>query len=323
MSYHRWIAAFAAMALSACVLDVGSWTRTDPLQEKTVLGSSGPKLAMLEIDGLISSSPDSSPFGFARPSMLQRTREALDLAREDSSVRGLLLRVRSPGGTVSASETIYHEIAKWKEETGRPVVAYFQGLATSGGYYVAMAADEIVAHPTSVTGSIGVIMPGFNIAGLMERFGVEDQTFTSGAFKDSGSPLRPMRPDERAYLDTVVMALHGRFREVVLLGRPGLDEEAVTKLADGRIFTGGQALDVGLVDQVGHLDSAVDALQLRAGLSESRLVIYHRPGEFRNNVFTKGTKTPVQVIDIDVLSLDLQRLEPGFYYLWPLAVRDR
>ena len=102
-----------------------------------------------------------------------------------------------------------------------------------------MAADEIVAHPTSVTGSIGVIMPGINVAGLMERFGIEDQTFTSGAFKDSGSPLRPMRPDERSYLDTVIKALYGRFLEVVRVGRPGLDDEAIAKLADGRIFTGG------------------------------------------------------------------------------------
>jgi protease-4 len=323
MKHHRWLAALAALSLSACVFDFGSFSRTDPLQEKTVLGEDGVKLAMIEIDGLITSRPDSSPFGFARPSPVARVREALDLAKEDSKVAGLILRVRSPGGTVSASETIYHMLNTWKEETGRPVVAYFQGLATSGGYYVAMAADEIVAHPTSVTGSIGVIMPGINLAGLMERFGVQDQTFTSGAFKDSGSPLRPMRPDERAYLDAVVAALYDRFREVVGIGRPGLDDEAIAKLADGRIFTGGQALEVGLVDRVGHLDVAVAALEQRVGATQSRVVIYHRPGEFRTNVYTRGQSAPLQVVNVDVLSLDLQQLEAGFYYLWPLATRGR
>jgi protease-4 len=123
-------------------------------------------------------------------------------------VVALLLRVNSPGGTVSASETLYHELERWKERSGKPVVAYLQGLATSGGYYVAMSADEVVAHPTAITGSIGVVMLGINVSGLMERFGVEDQTFTSGDFKDAGSALRPMRPEERAYFDEVIGDLH-------------------------------------------------------------------------------------------------------------------
>ena len=309
-----------AAALTGCVIDFGSLTRTRPLEEKVVLGESGPKIAMIEVDGMITESPRSSPLGVTRPSLVARTREALDLARDDDDVVALLLRVNSPGGTVSASETLYHELERWKERSGKPVMAYLQGLATSGGYYVAMSADEVVAHPTAITGSIGVIMVGINVSGLMERFGVADQTFTSGEFKDAGSPLRPMRPEERAYFDEVIGDLHVRFRDVVVFGRPGLSPEAIELLADGRIFTARQALDVGLVDHIGHLDDAVKRLEERLGIRESRVVVYHRPAEYRENVYTKAGVAPVQIVDIDLFPLALRRLEPGFYYLWSSAV---
>lgn len=314
---QRSLVALSLLALAGCVFDFGSFTRTQPLESKVVLGDSGPKLAMVELNGVISDSERSSPFGITKPSMVARTREALDRATDDD-VAGLLVRINSPGGTVTASETLHHEVLRWKEQTGKPVVAYFQGLATSGGYYVAMASDEIVAHPVAVTGSIGVIIPGVNVSGLLNRFGVTDQTFTSGPYKDTGSPLREMRPDEREYLQAVVADLYDRFREVVALGRPKLTSAQIAPLADGRIFTARQALENGLVDSIGHLEEAVAALEQRAGIEESRLVVYHRPGEFRDNIYVRSG--PTVNIDVDVLSLDAKRLEPGFYYLWPPAV---
>jgi len=313
-------AAVLALLLGGCFFDLGSFGRTGPLEEKLVMGSSGPKIAMLDFEGVITESVERSPFGSAKPSLVSTTREALDHASADSSVAGLLLRIRSPGGTVSASETLYYQIERWKEETGKPVVAYFQGLAASGGYYIAMSADEVVSHPTAITGSIGVVMSGVNVSGLMERFGIADQTFTSGAFKDAGSPLRPMRPGERAYFDAVIDDLYARFKEVVVAGRPELTPEAIAPLADGRIFTARQALDHGLVDSIGHIDAAVEALEKRIGADSSRVVVYHRPGEFRDNVYTRSGAPPVQVVDIDVLSIERRQLEPGFYYLWPPAL---
>lgn len=308
------------LALAGCVLDLGSFTRTSPLEEKVVLGTGGPKIAILDIQGLISESGRSSPLGVSRPSLVASAREALDLAAEDGDVAALLVRVQSPGGTVSASETLHHEIMLWKRETGRPVVAYLQGLATSGGYYVAMAADEVIAHPTSVTGSIGVVMLGINVSGLMERFGVEDQTLTSGRFKDTGSPLRPMRLEERAHLETVIDDLHSRFREVIAKGRPDLSEEAVDEVADGRIFTARQALEVGLVDRIGHLEEAASQVEERIGATQSRLVIYSRPGEYRETVYSTPPAAPEPLVDIDPL-LTLGASEPGFYYVWPPALR--
>ena len=318
---ERVAAIAAAIALTGCVLDVGSFARTEPLEERVVFGDGGPKIAMLEISGMISSGErSSSPLGIPRPSLVARSQEVLNIASEDDDVIALLVRVNSPGGTVSASETLYHEILRWKADTGKPVIAWFEGIAASGGYYVAMAADEVIAHPTAITGSIGVVMSGVNVSGLMERFGVEDQSFTSGDFKDSGSPFREMRPEERAHFQAMVDDLHARFQEVVTEGRPELEPAVVAKLADGRVYTARQAMELGLIDRIAHLDEAVEAIEKRVGVRESRVIAYVRPGEFRENLYTRA---PVQVVDIDLLPFETRPLEPGFYYLWPPAGRSR
>jgi protease-4 len=297
-------------------LDAGSFGRVSPMDEVLVFGSGdGPKFAMIEVTGLISEASPTGALGTQRPSMVARFREALTLATEDDDIEGLLLRIRSPGGTVTASETLNHLIGRFKAETGRPVVAYLEGLATSGGYYTAVASDEIVAHPAAITGSIGVIMAGVNVAGLMERFGIADQTFTSGPFKDSGTPLREMRTDEREYLQDVVDDLHGQFRAAVVTGRPQLDADAVAAVADGRIYTADRALGLGLIDAVGHMEDAVEALEKRAEISDASVFMYHRTGEYRENLYSRGAATPVRV-DVDVLSFDGPSLAPGFYYLW-------
>ena len=207
----RWsFAPLVILCLAACTIDLGSLTRVEPLVESRVRGDSGPKLVMLEIEGVITDFERRSRLGSTRPSPVARARQALELAAEDDDVAGLVLRIQSPGGTVAASETLYHELMMWKQETNLPVVAYMQGIATSGGYYVAMAADRVIAHPATVTGSIGVIVTGLNVSALMERFGIEDQTLKSGEFKDAGSPLRPMRAEERAQLQSVLDDFHGR-----------------------------------------------------------------------------------------------------------------
>ncbi|MCZ6569140.1 MAG: signal peptide peptidase SppA [Deltaproteobacteria bacterium] len=309
------------LSLMGCTIDLGSLTRVDPLKETRVRGEAGPKLVLLEIEGVISNRQRQSPLSPTRPSLVARAREALDLAAKDKHVAGLLLRIQSPGGTVAASETLYHEILRWKAENEKPVVAYMQGLATSGGYYVAMAADRVIAHPTSVTGSIGVIMAGVNLSGLMQRFGISDQTLKSGEFKDAGSPLRPMQPQEREQLQSVIDGLHARFVEVVEQGRPGLEPAAVKRLADGRIFTAEQALKAGLVDEIGHLDYAIEVTEKLAQISESQVVMYHRPGEYVENIYSRPPATPLQLVDIDVLSLTSDRLPAGFYYLWPPALQ--
>jgi protease-4 len=177
-----------------------------------------------------------------------------------------------------------------------------------------MAADEVIAQPTAVTGSIGVIFVGLNLTGLMGKLGVADQTLTAGEQKDAGSWLRPMKPAERAHLQAILDDMHARFKHVVAQGRPSLDPKRLDALADGRIFSADQALASGLVDRLGDLEEAVDAAERRAGIESSRVVIYHRPREYRQNVYTQAPAAP-RVLKLELTpSLPIER--PGFLYLW-------
>lgn len=315
------LALLLPFVLSGCFfnLDLASLTQSPPLVEHVVMGEDGPKIAMLEVQGLIVDASSRSQLGGRSPSMAARVREALELVQEDDEVVAVLLRIYSPGGTVSASETIHYQLQRFQEESDLPLIAYMHGLATSGGYYIAMASDRVIAHPTTVTGSIGVIMSGLNFAGLMERYGVEDQSFTSGDFKDSGSPFRKMRSDEREQLQSVVEDLYGRFVEVVQAGRPELTEETISGLADGRVYSAKQALQHGLIDEVAHLEDVVDAIEAAEGVSESRLVVYAPEGEYRANVYSRIPRE----LQIDVHLLPMpQALPAGFYYLWPAMLRS-
>jgi protease-4 len=295
------------------------------LVETVVRGESGPKILIIDIDGLISGADTEGSFlDRDEYSMVARVREMLDRARDDDDVAALLLRIDSPGGTATASEQIYTEIMRFRKERNVPVVAQLLGTAASGGYYVAMAADTVQAHPTTVTGSIGVIFLSVNFSGLMEKVGIEDQTITAGIYKDEGSPLRRMTKPEREQIQSVVDDLYARFCEIVERGRPKLTSEQVTALANGRIFSAPQALENGLVDRIGNLEDAVVLLEGRLGVQKSRVVSYHRPREIRRNLYTRTNIAPPMTMEGSDLALDvwgLQTIErilgrPGFEYLW-------
>ncbi len=318
-SIRRFIAPVAAaclaLALAGCLNVQLFGGLPEPLIETVIFGESGPKIVLIDIDGVISESRDERGFlGTTEESMVARLREQLDRARKDSAVRALLLRINSPGGTVTASDIIYEELLRFKHERNVPVVAHFMGVAASGGYYVAMAADELIAQPTGVTGSIGVIFIGVNLSGLMQKFGVADQTLTAGAQKDAGSWLRPMKPAERAHLQSVLDDMHERFKQVVAAGRPGLDRARIDALADGRIYSASQAKANGLVDALGDLEATVAATQQRAGLASARVVSYHRPREYRTNLYTQAPEQP-RVMQLE-LAPSLPFARPGFLYLW-------
>jgi protease-4 len=306
-------------------------TRRGDLEQTVIYESAGrdagkAKILLLDIDGEIISAERPGFFGVGRESTVARVREQLERAQGDDSLRAVVLRIDSPGGSVTASEQVYHELVRFKQRSGLPVVAQLMGTAASGGYYVAMAADEIQAHPTTVTGSIGVIFFGLNVSGLMDNLGVQDQTLTAGSVKDMGSPLRPMKPEERAVLQSVLDDMHTRFREVVSAGRPKLDEEQVIAISDGRIFSAPQALDRGLVDRIGTIEDAIGLAEKRASIDGARVVIYHRPREWRRNLYTRNVQPAPQAeapqpfgspkIELDLSGLLGTRGRPGFHYLW-------
>ena len=313
------LAALTLLGATACVtidLPLGG---LGELQETVVAGKSGPKLLLLDLDGVLSEEDGRGELRHRRArERVARVREQLDLARDDAEVKGVLLRIDSPGGTVTASDILYREVLRFKEETKRPVVAVCMGVCASGGYYVAMAADRVLAHPTTVTGSIGVIFSGLSLAGLMEKLGVEDQTLTSGAFKDAGTPLRRMNAAERAQLQSVIDDLYGRFLEVVEKGRPALDCRDDPRASPTAASTAPrQAKDAGLVDEIGYLPDAVDELKRRAGLDEARVVTYHRSEECRENLYSASAEAEPRALGGEHASLLAAALRgPAFLYLW-------
>src|SRR5438445_9901908 len=224
---------------------------------------------MMDIYGVISEKGSSNRLSESED-LVARIKEELTLAAEDSRIKALLLRINSPGGTVTASDVIYHEISEFKAKQKVPVVAVIMDIGASGGYYVAVAADRIIAHPTSVTGSVGVIMLRVNAEGLLQKIGVEAGAMKSGAKKDIGSPFRPMSEEERAIFQSMINGFQSRFLEVVTKGRKALPTDQLKLIADGHVLTGPQAVQFGLVDQVGYLDDGIAAAKKLAGLADAR-----------------------------------------------------
>lgn len=286
-----------------------------PLEEHQVSGSGKDKILLVDVSGMISSEDKESFYTY--PSMIATIKEELTRASRDESVKALVLRINTPGGTVTASDIIHHELKLFKASRKIPVIASIMDVGASGGYYIASAADRILAHPSTVTGSIGVIMLTVNAHGLLEKVGVEATAITSGPRKDMGSPFRVMTPEERGIFQALIDSFYQRFLSVVQDGRPNLQMEQIKKLADGRIYTGDQAKAAGLVDEIGYLEEAIDAAKKKAGLTEAKVVTYRRPGDYSNNIYTKlMAPSPLAALgNLDVMAF-VRGGAPQFMYLW-------
>ncbi|MFQ5827662.1 MAG: signal peptide peptidase SppA [Candidatus Methylomirabilia bacterium] len=311
------LAAALTVLLAGCsVISVDFTPRIRPLRERVVEGSGTAKILLLELSGLLSEE-SLLVMGPSRPQvpLLARVREELKKAEQDEKVRAVVVKINSPGGTSTASDILYHELKAFKAEHKIPVVAVIMDIGASGGYYVALAADTIVAHPTTVTGSIGVMMLTLNAEGLLEKIGVSPVTIKSAAKKDMGSPFRRLSDEEREIFQSVIDDLHARFVTLVAQERK-LPEETVRGLADGRIYTAEQAKALGLVDQVGYVDEAIRLARAAAGVSEARVIMYHRPRQYRATIYsTTPSPSPVQ-ISLAQLSSLLVGPGPRFLYLW-------
>jgi protease-4 len=278
-------------------------------------GAGKAKVLLVEISGVISSQDKEGLW--PAPNLLASVKEQLSRASQDENVKAVVLRINTPGGTVTASDIIHHELKTFKASRKIPVVASIMDVGASGGYYIAAAADSVLAHPSSVTGSIGVIMLTVNARGLLEKVGIEATAVTSGPRKDMGSPFRTMTPEERAIFQGLIDSFYQRFLTVVQDGRPQLQMDQIKKLADGRIYTGDQAKAAGLVDEVGYLEDAIDVAKKKAGITEARVVTYKRPGEYSNNVYSRFlTPGPLAgLADLDLMSF-VRGGTPQFMYLW-------
>lgn len=309
------------LGLSGCVSQ-SLFPTSGPLEETQLSGKGEAKVLIVDISGLLLSSRPTGVIDrlLDRPSLPTRFKEELTKAADDPDVKAVVLRINSPGGTVTASDILHHEVRVFKKKRPIPIIASIMDLGTSGGYYVAVAGDRIVAHPSSITGSIGVIMVSLNAAGLLEKVGIEAIAVTSGPNKDMGSPFRAMTEEERAIFQSVIDSLYERFLQAVQEGRPRLSKEEVKRLADGRIYSAAQAKQLGLVDEIGYLDDAIELAKREAGLADARVVMYHRPSGYHPNIYSQWprgeTGWPVLKLDPVSLTILLGGGSPAFMYLW-------
>ncbi len=228
------------LLLSGCAyVQVPLFQPVQPLQERVIEGEGTSKIVLMEISGVISEQEKSKRMGFSEEvSMVAQIKEELQKAEKDKDVSGILIKIDSPGGTVTASDMIYHELMEFKRKTGKRVSACIMGLGASGAYYIASAADNITAYPTALTGSIGVIAMKMDFHGLMDKVGVRNETFKSGENKDILSPFQASTPEQVQIMQTIINQLYKRFVDVIVIGRKGILTRAeIEKLADGRIYT--------------------------------------------------------------------------------------
>ena len=287
----------------------------DEIQEITLLPSKAKeKILVIDVEGMIGSL--GKGVLEREGDVLSRVYYRLEKASQDPLVKGVILRLDTPGGDVTSSDILYHEIRRFKEKKRLPVVALMMGVAASGGYYVASACDHIVAHPSTITGSIGVISVFPNIEGLFDKVGVKTTVVKSGGMKDAGSPFRDMSPEEKQIFQGIIDEFYENFLRVVLERRKdALPLEELRKIADGRVYTATQALKTKLIDEIGYFDDALTKILSLALLREANVIAYTYYPKRQTNLYaaTLGKQT---LSDEKRLEDLLPTLKCGFYYLW-------
>jgi protease-4 len=255
-------------------------------------------------------------------------REVLDAIAKDSRVKAVVLRINSPGGTVTASDMMYSDLMEFKRKSGKPVVTCMMDVCASGGYYVSCASDYRVAYPTTITGSIGVIIETLNINGTLRKIGVRTEAVKSGPNKDMGSPFKPpaledkpLDPNDRKLLQAMVDQFYAAFKNVVKRSPNRVAEGDWEMLTDGRVVSGSDAARLGLIDEVGNLDTAIRKAKQLAKIEKAKIVVYTRDSDAPGSIYAKspGTGGQPQVNMVNV-NLDLGELIPRgqsqFLYLW-------
>lgn len=315
MSPKRWI----ALAIAAVLLFVsigfqfitslastnleGLFVTADDGIEERVLeqGTSGEKIVVIDVEGVIQDTGDASSFMMADTYNHRMFLRMLERAGERQDVDGIILRVNTPGGGVVESEEIHDKIVAIREETGKPIYVSMGNTAASGGYYIAAPADKIVAHPATITGSIGVIIQTMNFSELAENIGIDFTTIKSGPYKDILSANREMTDEEKGLLQEMVNDFYDDFVSVIVNGR-GMSEETVRELGDGRVYSGKQAKEVNLVDELGTLEDTIDLLSEDQGWSHPTVVRY-RAGAFGFNQFLGASLQSLIVSDTELLGI--------------------
>jgi protease-4 len=306
-----------SLLLTACAPHIHlDFLGKEEIHEVLLIKSSAKeKILILDVAGLIST--NLNPGLLEREGdILSRVYYRLEKASEDERIKALILRLDTPGGEVTASDILYNEILRFKEKTHIPVVGLMMGLAASGGYYVASACDHIIAHPSTITGSIGVISIFPNLEELFTKIGIEVNIIKSGEMKDSGSAFRDLTEEEKKIFQGVIDEMYKKFLDVVYKKRKdSLSFEELKKIADGRIYTASQAHELKLIDEIGYFDSALDKALSLANLKEAKVIAYTYYPKSKTNIYATKLETP-SLFEGKKFEDMLSFLKSGFYYLW-------
>jgi protease-4 len=280
--------------------------------EEYVSGDGPDKVVVVPIEGVIAPADDT--LGRILPtSTPEGLTDALRQAGSDPSVVAVVLEIDSPGGGVTASDEMHQSVLDFEENTGEPVVVSMQDVTASGGYYISTAADRIVANKTTLTGSLGVIIPLTNFAEAADKYGIKQVVIKSGKYKDMGSSFREMTPKERDILQSIVDDLYAQFVDVISEGRD-IPKDRVREIADGRVYSGLQAKKLGLIDSFGGLDEASAIAGNLAGTSDTTVVRYVQQPSFTDTLLARLASEKPQAEQImDAAGLNL---EPKPYYLY-------
>ncbi len=315
----------ALLMVAGCSLpQINLFPQAGPLKEVVLEGTGEDKVLVLSIDGPISDKPKEGLLK-SRPGMVQEFVSHLKLAEKDPKIKALLLKVNSPGGPVTASDILYHEISAYKERSGAKLVVAMMDVAASGGYYLSLPADWIMAHPTTVTGSVGVIFMRPGVSGFMEKFGFAMNVSKSGDQKDMGSPFRASNEADEAIFQELTDQMADRFYGLVEKHRP-VSPEQMRQITTARIFLAPDAKKLGLVDEVGYLKDAVAKAKSLAGIAaDAKVVTYRRHESPEDHIYKSSAQAPVTDGGAGVPNLNrIAGLpEAGFYYIWPSAIGGR
>ena len=254
--------------------------------------------------------------------------EKLRLAAEDSNVKAIIIRLNTPGGTVTASDIMYRQIERFRKTTIKPVVVLMMDIATSGGYYIALASDHIIAYPTTVTGSVGVILQIVSLQPALQNIGITADAITSGDNKAAGSPLAPFKPEQRQTLQDLVDDFYQRFVALVETKRLDIPEDQFKLVTDGRVFSGEEAYALKMVDSLGDLYTAWTKAKELAGIDAADLVLYHRPMRYVGSPYshapiseTASASAQIET-QVNMLQVNLNGAASGtglpaaFLYVW-------
>lgn len=309
---------FLLSACSAPRLNIFD-TTPNPLREFTLEGKGQNKILIIPINGMISDSPKQGLFDTS-PSVVEQVVVQLNKAQNDSSIKAVLLKVNSSGGTITASDLLYHEILSYKVKTGNKISVVMMDLAASGAYYLSLPADMIMAHPTTITGSVGVIFMRPKTVGLMSKIGLGVEINKFGQNKDMGSPFRESNEEEKILIQKTVDTFGNRFINLVQKHRK-LDEQALKEVSTARVFVADDALRLKLIDKIGYISDAVKETKAIAGLpDDARVVIYRRKDVPEDNYYRAAASGTANFSLINVAVPEIFNIKAGFYYLWPGAI---